>query len=126
MAQMRRDYTVLCADPSPDRLVELTGRLQREGFAVIPTESASQCLASAVQHKPNVVILDLDLLHVDQENMAEYINRICSARILLTADDPSRWHKSRPLYVEAVAERGNFEVIVSLVHQLRLGERDLD
>lgn len=35
MAQERHTYTVLCADPSPRRLEELTERLEREGFAIV-------------------------------------------------------------------------------------------
>ncbi|MGA7295265.1 MAG: hypothetical protein WBW53_15735 [Terriglobales bacterium] len=72
------------------------------------------------ERNPKVVILDLDLLHVDQENIAEYIKRISpSTLVVLTVDNPSRWHNIPPVDVKAVAERGDFDSIVSLVQHLQ-------
>ena len=112
------DAIVLCADPSPERLSELTQGLRREGFSVLSAHSASQCLAIAAAHRPKAVILDVDLLYLDYENLAEYINYTSPATVVVvTVDDLPFW-QNRPPFVQAVGKRGNVAAILSLLHRI--------
>jgi CheY-like chemotaxis protein len=105
---------VLCADPSDRRLRQITRSLRGFGLSVLSAHSASQCLALAAEHQPQLVILDADLLQVDYQDIAEYIRRVCTAtRILLAVDDAGGWPRP-PLFIEKVIRRGDYRAIVEL------------
>jgi hypothetical protein len=111
---------LICADPVEARLGNLAARLRVEGIRVIPADSAAGCLALTAKHQPVAVVLDSDLLRVDQENMAEYVTRLCaSTAVFLAVEYPSDSDGQVP-YVHAVVKRGAAEEIGSL---LRGGKR---
>jgi len=115
-----REMTVLCADAVYERLSHLANALRSCGFVVIEADSAARCVSIAASQKPEAVVLDLDLLHVDMENIAEYICRVSPAsRVILTVDATSLWRATLP-YVSAVAARENVDQIMSLLQEMLL------
>jgi len=115
-----REMTVLCADPVHERLSRLTNALRKCGFLVWEADCASRCVSIAASQKPEGVVLDLDLLHVDMENIAEYVCRVSPAsRVILTVDDLSLW-RTTPPYVAAVAARESDGQIMFLLQEMFL------
>jgi len=120
MLASRGDDRILCADSSGERLGELTRRLRSEGFHVVCTRSAAECLAITAEFRPNIIVLDTEFLEVDLENIPEYISRIHAATsVFLTVEDPSVWRNKPPQYVDAVVKRGDLDSLVSLARRIR-------
>jgi len=100
-------------------LEKLTRTLEHEGYAVSRAQTAPDCLAAIAATHPDVVVLDIDLLYVDRQNIAEYITHISeSTMVLLTVDDLSRWRDARPPFVRAVQDRTQTSLIVEQVRDL--------
>ncbi|MFZ0735307.1 MAG: hypothetical protein WAM79_23520 [Candidatus Sulfotelmatobacter sp.] len=119
-----RELTVLCADPVQERRSHLAGALRDGGFLVQETDSAAGCVSTAASQKPDAVTLDSDLLHVDMENIAEYICRVSPAtRVILTVDNALLWRNTPP-YVSAVAAREDTGQIISLLQETFLADQE--
>ncbi len=55
----------MVVDDDPDSLAILVRYLRREGLVVIPASSATDCLASVKQCRPDVIIMDLMMPEMD-------------------------------------------------------------
>lgn len=118
MLPLTGQVRIVCADPSGERLERLRLRLRSEGFNVICTRTAADCLSVAAELCPDVVVLDSDFLSIDSENIPEYITRISAgSRVLLTVDDPFQWKGTHLQYVAATIKRGDLDTLVDMIHR---------
>ncbi len=55
--------TLLFADRNPDALELLRGAAERRGYRVVEAQDSAQALRLAREHRPDAVVVDLDLPH---------------------------------------------------------------
>jgi hypothetical protein len=119
MLPVRGDACILCADLSAERLGSLAMRLASEGWELVCTHSAAQCLAKAAERRPRVIVLDSEFFCVDLENIPEYISQISGASsVVLMVEDPLLWQQPTPKFVDAVIRRGDLDALVTFLRKI--------
>ena len=57
--------TILIVDDEPENIELLTRRLTRRGFTVLGATSAESGLAAAVEHQPQLILMDIKMPNLD-------------------------------------------------------------
>lgn len=110
---------IVCADASGERLGRIRQRLSAFASQVIYTRSAADCLSATAESRPDIIVLDSDLLFVDSENIPEYISRISArSRVLLTVHDPSQWMGKPLQHVDAIVRRDDLDTLLEMIRHL--------
>jgi DNA-binding response OmpR family regulator len=91
MKQGDKCPTIMLVDDDPDTLSILVRYIRREGFAVVQASSGAECLRLAVEHVPDVILLDLMMPEMDGFAVCRALKKDCATAeipvILLTARD---------------------------------------
>jgi CheY-like chemotaxis protein len=96
---------ILLIDDEPD-LVRLTSfRLQKAGYDILVAESGTQGLQIAQQEKPDLILLDLNLPHMNGDKVCQAIKSDPDLRhipiIVLSASSESIKKKSEEIGADA-------------------------
>jgi CheY-like chemotaxis protein len=63
--------TVLIVDPSPDTREVLRTALSRRGLSIFEAEAVDQGLEMAREHRPDVIVLDLEAEKIDADSIRQ-------------------------------------------------------
>lgn len=106
---------ILLADDVPDfrRIIRLTLERDRRFEVVGEADSGDEALELAAEHRPDVIILDLDMPVSGQEVLPRLRELIPDLRVVvLTGLDPADFGGSAGLGVDAVVKKGSPSTVV--------------
>jgi DNA-binding response OmpR family regulator len=91
MEQDERCPEIMVVDDDPDTLSLLVRYIEREGLSVLQASSGVECLRTAQQHPPDVIVLDLMMPEMDGFDVCRALKKDPTTAeipiILLTARD---------------------------------------
>lgn len=106
---------ILLADDVPDfrRIIRLTLERDRRFEVVGEADSGDEALELVAEHRPDVIILDLDMPVSGQEVLPRLRELIPDLRVVvLTGLDPADFGGSAGLGVDAVVKKGSPSTVV--------------
>ena len=71
-----KDTTILLVDDEPDILEFLGYNLEREGYKVLKAKNGQKALKLAIEHKPQLVILDVMMPVMDGMQTCAEIRKV--------------------------------------------------
>jgi CheY-like chemotaxis protein len=78
--------TVLVIEDNPQNMYMMRFLLEKNGFTVLGSTTGEQGIQQALQHKPDLILLDIQLPEMDGYEVAKIIKadtRICSIPIIV-------------------------------------------
>ena len=82
---------ILIADDDPQFLRALRITLGARGYEVLLARDGQHALEMAIDHKPDIILLDLGMPRLDGVKVIEAVRGWSSAPILVISGRPRRW-----------------------------------
>lgn len=108
---------VLVVDDEPEILKFVENALEDEGFAVTTAADGRQAVDLAVEHRPDLVVLDMRLPRLDGEGVAREIRRLYGQIpiLVMTADGRAQEKAQRVGAFDFLAKPFNLDRLIEVV-----------